>query len=253
MLWIVVGGESTSRARRRRRSLRERLRSEVWRHLTAQLISLFLAYFVSLVLAAVEALPPYDPGDPLRLEIIAPTVLAFFTFYGITYFLLTRFAWQGLSGLQLRNALLESMPPPRGIVRDLLIGTPAQLSTTAGMLSLGAVAFVAMQPGTPFAVLLISLGCVCGSWILVMTSFSVEYAREWARADGFIFPGEDKLVFSDFTYLAVQASTTYSTSDVATANRNARRLVTIQSITAFIFATVILAFLVAIVLNTVAE
>lgn len=231
----------------------ERLRSEVWRHGSAQLSSALAALVLSIVLTGIGIVPPYNSDHPLHLEATAPAVLAFFAFYGITYFLLTRYAWQGLSGLQLRNALLESMPPAKGLVRDLFIGTPTQMSTTAGMLSLGAVAFVAMQPGTPFAVLLISLGCVCGSWILVMASFSVEYAREWARADGFVFPGKDKLVFSDFIYLAVQASTTYSTSDVTTATRQARRLVTVHSITAFIFATVILAFLVAIVLNTVGE
>lgn len=233
--------------------MREGLRSEVWRHISAQVCSAIFAMGVTLVLIAIGVLPSHDPENLLNLDVTAPAILAFFAFYGVVYLLLTRMAWRGLSGLRLRKALLESMPPDRGLVRDLLIGTPTQMSTTAGLLSLGAVAFVAMRPGTPFGVLLISLGCVCGSWILVMASFSVEYAREWARADGFVFPGSDKLVFSDFIYLAVQASTTYSTSDVTTTNRQARRLVTIHSVTAFIFATVILAFLVAIVLNTIAE
>lgn len=99
--------------------------------------------------------------------------------------------------------------------------------------------------------LLISLACVCGSWIFLMSTFSVEYAREWADSDGFMFPDGEDLFYSDFVYLAVQASTGYSAADVVTATRRARNLVTIHAAAAFVFATVILAFLVALVLNTI--
>lgn len=230
--------------------MRRRLRSEPWRHSAAQLSSAALAVILSLVLVAAGLLPTGESGALLDLTLAAPAILMFFALYGLSYFLLTHLAWRGLSGEQLRSALLRSMPPNKGLVRDLLVGTPTQMSTTAGLLSLAAVTLVAVRPGTAVAVMLISLGCVCGSWILVMTSFSVEYAREWAASDGFEFHGDDELSFSDFTYLAVQASTTYSTSDVATVSRHARQLVTVHAITAFIFATVILAFLVAIILNT---
>lgn len=232
---------------------RRRLRFEPWRHSAAILIAAVLASTLTAALFLMGELRPTPPGDFLDLGVMAPAVLSVFAFYGPVYLLLSNAAWRGVSGDQFRVELQRSAPPAKGLIRDLLVGTPTQMSITAAVLSLGAVYFVAIRPGTSVAVLLISLACVCGSWILVLASFSVDYAREWASSDGFTFPGEDELSYSDFVYLAAQASTTYSSSDVSTANRRARRLVTIHAITSFVFATVIWALLVALVLNAIAD
>lgn len=238
----------------RRRTMRDRLRSEPLRHIVAVLISALLASALTVVLVLTDALVSTPPDNaPELVGVAAPAVLSLFAFYGPAYLLLSRHAWRGLSGQRFRNALQRTAPPTKGLIRDLILGSPTQMSSTAALLSLGAVYFVASRPGATAAALLISLACVCGSWILVMASFSVEYAREWATSDGFRFPGHDELTYGDFLYLAAQTSTTYSSSDVTTQNRRARRLVSIHSLTAFVFATVILAFLVALVLNIISS
>lgn len=232
---------------------RARLRSEVWRHLIAVVGSAVLAGSLNVVLMLTGAITPADPGNFFDLDVMAPGALAVFAIYGPVYLWLSKFAWRGLSGLHFRKELRSAAPPSNGLVRDLLLSNPTQISGSAALLSLAAVYVVAIRPGAPMSILLISLACVCGSWILVMASFSMDYAREWANSNSFRFPGDDDLTYSDFLYLAVQVSTTYSSSDVMVMNRRARRLVTIQSLTAFIFATVILALLVALVLNALAS
>lgn len=232
--------------------VRQRLRSEPLRHGVAIVIAGLLALVLMVVLLFSDALPTSHTDDFFDLGVMAPAALSVFAFYGPVFLLLSSYAWRGLSGQHFRMALQRTPPPTKGLVRDLLIGTPTQMSISAALLSLAAVSLVVIRPGSSVAVLLISLACVSGSWILVMASFSVDYAREWASSNGFTFPGQEELTYSDFVYLAAQTSTTYSTSDVSTANRRARRLVTIHAITAFVFATVILALLVALVLNAFA-
>jgi uncharacterized membrane protein len=206
---------------------------------------------INLLLATTGALETGQPDDAFNTGVAAPSALSVFAFYGPAYFVLSHLVWRNLSGDRLRTALRRTAVPQNSLVRSFLVGSPTQIASGAAMLSLAAVWIVAIRPGAPLAMLLISLACVCGSWILLMSTFSVEYAREWAESDGFTFPGDEDLAYSDFVYLSVQASTGYSAADVSTTTRRARNLITIHAVTAFIFATVILAFLVALVLNTI--
>lgn len=241
----------TTAARIRKKTLPERLRSEPLRHGLALGCAMVLGILLGQILQYSDIAISGSAQDPIINESVA-AALSLFAFYGPLYFILSRYAWRNLAGDALREELQATRVPNKGWVRTYLVGTPAQMATSAALFSLAAVSIVAIRPGAPVALLVISLACVCGSWILVMSSFTVDYAREWAESDGFVIPGGDEVTYSDFTYLAVQASTTYSSSDITTATRGARRLVTIHALTAFIFATVIVAVLVAVVLNTLA-
>ena len=238
------------KTRKARKTWKIRLRSEAWRMVVSVLAAAILSGVSITILLVTGVLVPQTPGAAFNQNVSAPAVLSVFAFFGPSYLVLSNIIWRDLSGRQLRAELQRTSLPDKSMTRSWLVGSPVQNSSSAAMLSLAAVWILAIRPGAPLALLLISLACVVGSWVLVMATFSVEYAREWANSDGFEFSGDDERTFGDFAYLAALVSTTYSSSDVALVNRRARRLVMIHSITAFVFGTVILAFLVALVLNT---
>lgn len=64
-----------------------------------------------------------------------------------------------------------------------------------------------------------------------------------------MFPGRPELVRRDYFYLAVQVSTTFSTSDVELTTTEMRGTSTAQSILAFVVNTVIVALLVSALLT----
>ena len=92
---------------------------------------------------------------------------------------------------------------------------------------------------------------VVGAWFITVTAYAVGYARQWAIAGGLEFPGDTPPRFSDFVYLAVQVSTTFSSSDVAITDTRMRRIVTSNSLVSFCFNTVIVALLVSVLLASV--
>lgn len=98
-------------------------------------------------------------------------------------------------------------------------------------------------------VTLSSIGLVITGWITVVVSYGLKYVREDVDRAGLEFPGSSDLVFSDYLYLACQISTTFGSSDVQVTTTRMRRLVSGQSVVAFIFSTVILALLVSTLLS----
>lgn len=195
-------------------------------------------------------------GGPLGQGFsLAAGLLAAFGFYGPGYLLLSRYAWRGVRGTELRESLRASGPPKSRLVREFLVGGPSYWAMYAAFFSLLAVIILAMSVplGTEPFLIAACLLCVSGSWVLLVASFAVEYAREWATSSGLRFPDNEPetRTFGDFIYTAVQVSTTFSSSDVAITNQRTRRLVTVNAIAAFSFSTVIIALLVALVLGTV--
>ena len=231
-------------------TLRERMRSEVWRHAVIVASSSILGSIASVTAGGLL------PGRMVDWELnLIVGLLVGLGFYGPGYLLLSRYAWRGLRGKELHDWLRATMPPSSRLVRDFLIGGPTQWAAAAALFSLFAVmALVLFEQLSAQPVLIaLCLWCVSGSWVLLVASFSVEYAREWATTSGLRFP-DDELqtrTFGDFIYIAVQVSTTFSTSDVSTTNQRTRRLVTVNALAAFCFSTVIIALLVAMVLSTV--
>lgn len=98
--------------------------------------------------------------------------------------------------------------------------------------------------GTGIAVVITSL-------MIIVTSFAVRYAREWATAGGLHFPGDGEPRFADFLYLSVQVTTTFGGSDVQLTTTGARKLVALHSVVAFAFNSVIVALLVSVLISAV--
>lgn len=90
---------------------------------------------------------------------------------------------------------------------------------------------------------------VVSSLGLTISSYAVRYAREHVTNGGFTFAGDREPRFADFLYLAVQVATTFGTSDVTVTTTRARTLVSVNSILAFTFNTVVVAMLVSVLIS----
>jgi uncharacterized membrane protein len=95
--------------------------------------------------------------------------------------------------------------------------------------------------------LLFAVSTVVGSWLLLPTLFSLDYAslfyRE-AEPGGLVFPGADAAYrpdYTDFLYFAATIAVASQTADVAVSSRPLRRLVLVQSVLSFAFNAAILA------------
>ncbi|CAG7844625.1 hypothetical protein USB125703_00864 [Pseudoclavibacter triregionum] len=82
---------------------------------------------------------------------------------------------------------------------------------------------------------------VAGSWVLLIAAFAVTYLRVWASEGGLRIPGEGRERFADFVYASVQVATTFASSDVETRTTRARSWVSLNSVIAFAFNTVVIA------------
>jgi uncharacterized membrane protein len=96
---------------------------------------------------------------------------------------------------------------------------------------------------------LATLSTVAGSWLLVPTMFSLNYATLYhvttSQDGGLKFPDTGKDFepdYTDFLYFSFTIAVASQTSDVTVTNRPTRRLVLLQSVLSFVFNTTILAF-----------
>ena len=95
---------------------------------------------------------------------------------------------------------------------------------------------------------LIALATVMGSWLLLPTLFTLNYASLYYRVEkgeGMLFPGATehfKPGYLDFAYFSFTIAVALQTSDIAVTTPAMRRMVLVQSLLAFVFNTTILAF-----------
>ena len=95
---------------------------------------------------------------------------------------------------------------------------------------------------------LFALATVTGSWLLLPTLFSLNYASLYyrtTRGGGLKFPEPDETFkpdYADFLYFSFTIAVACQTADVTITNRPMRRLVLLQSVLSFVFNTTILAF-----------
>jgi len=86
-------------------------------------------------------------------------------------------------------------------------------------------------------------------WMIVQTVFALRYAhryfgdgdRDGAEDKGVVFPGEPPKTYHDFIYMAVCIGASAQVSDFDITSSRLRRLVTLHSLLAFFFNTMILA------------
>ena len=95
---------------------------------------------------------------------------------------------------------------------------------------------------------LFALATVTGSWLLLPTLFTINYASMYYHhpaGHGLKFPEEGANftpAFTDFLYFSFTIAVASQTADVSVTTRSMRRLVLLQSVLSFVFNTTILAF-----------
>ncbi len=96
--------------------------------------------------------------------------------------------------------------------------------------------------------ILFALATVAGSWLLLPTLFSMNYASLYystRHGAGLQFPDPDKSFqpdYADFLYFSFTIAVASQTADVTISTRSMRRLVLLQAMLSFAFNTTILAF-----------
>lgn len=91
--------------------------------------------------------------------------------------------------------------------------------------------------------LTVALVVLVAAWSAVVISFAVAYHADnlLEQSSAMEFPGTPHPAWADYVYFAVGASTTFGATDVVVRSTPLRRTVTVHSLVAFVFNTVILA------------
>ncbi|WP_284251801.1 DUF1345 domain-containing protein [Litorihabitans aurantiacus] len=210
------------------------LAREAVRHTAASAV----AVVVTFALVAVG-----EGADVLDRGATFPSLLVTLAFglYGPTFLLMSWSTFRRLEGPDLRASLERSAERSR-LVRWLFLSSPTSWAGT--VLVIGVISVVLLATGDAVASLWIVVVCVTGvvgSWVLMVAVMAIEYMRSWANESSMSFPGPEPRCFTDFLYLSIQLSTTFSSADVALETRAVRRLVSLHSVLAFAYSTAIIA------------
>ncbi|WP_353707755.1 DUF1345 domain-containing protein [Cellulosimicrobium sp. ES-005] len=229
-----------------RPALRDRLVPESVRSLTSTGVALVLGPLA--VVLAVRPLGLDDGTAPVAAGLLVWVVLS-----GL-YCVLTCVAFAGRRGPALERALVAAHPDGRGRVGTWLLGGGSAAWSVQFALMALLVGFVLAQ-GVAWAavpaITVLGVAVIVVSWVTVLVSYSVHYARRDVAAGdgGFAFPGQGPRAFADYVYLAAGVSTTFSTADVTVLDTGTRRMVTTHAVVAFAFNAVIVALVVAVLVN----
>ena len=193
---------------------------------------------------------------------VEPPLLIRFSYYAmwaifcLTYIVLSLLAFLRLDHDSLKTATAETEPGRSrasrfwwalnggGAIWWALTGAAVTLYTLIELI-------VSREPFTP---LLIGscVTVVVVTVALIVVAFAVNYAREDAVRGGLDFPGDEPPRFGDYLYLSIQLTTTFGGSDVAVLRREMRRIVSMHSLIAFTFNTVVIALLVSVLVGRLA-
>ena len=158
--------------------------------------------------------------------------------------------WTGWSMLHSDSRHLERVAKAQAeSASTVLLVVALAAIASFGAITVELAAAKAAGPRFALSHALITLSTVFGSWLLVPTLFSLNYASLYDATtldgDGLKFPDEGadfEPEYSDFLYFSFTIAVASQTSDVLITNRKVRRLVLLQSVLSFVFNTTILAF-----------
>ena len=184
---------------------------------------------------------------------IAASFFLYWAFASLLTVLITWLVFRKASAADLKRWLLATSPKKRAshFWYALNGGGAASWAVSASFIAVAAVLVLSFNPQYRQSAFVVYTGIavVVGSLGMTIVAYAVRYAREHAAGGGIQFPGTEEPVFMDFLYLAVQVSTTFSSSDVTITDTATRRLITANSLISFTFNTVIVALLVAVLVT----
>ena len=183
----------------------------------------------------------------------AAAMLILYVAFFVIYQVMTQVVMQRASGPQLAEWARQTAPRSRQQrwLQLLTFSGARSWAVSAALLALLSVLAIGLFADLRdnLVIVVASLLVVASGWIMIAYAFAVAYLRQNVAKGGLQFPTDAAPVWSDYLYLAVQVSTTFSGSDVTVSNTAMRRLVTTQALIAFVFNTVIVALLVSALLS----
>lgn len=206
---------------------------------------------IALVLTVI-AFFVYDAVRPLTFSVgtVALTSFGFWIFYSLAFLLLTQVTFARAKAEDL-SAWLKATTPRRRVERieASLSGGGPSANAHWSVLAMIAVAVVWITPGLLDSVVanVLAFAVVGSSWIVTVYAYAVHYARLNASVPSLQFPGDGDPVFTDYFYLSAQVATTFSSSDVSILTTVGRRVITGQTLIAFVFSTFVIAMLLSVI------
>ena len=208
-----------------------------------------IGIFYALIFLTPSVFRGLDVGQLIRLFYYAS-----WTLFCLIYIVLSLIAYLRLDAETLRSSTAATDPGTNGWRRfwwALNGGGAISWALTGTGVTLFALVVEATQSAgeLPLVVLIACITVVVTTVALIIVSFAVNYARENSVYGGLVFPGDDPPRFGDYIYFAVQCTTTFGGSDVEVTRRRMRRIVSMHSLIAFGFNTVIVALLVSVLVG----
>lgn len=223
-----------------------RLVADRWRRRISEGVSIAPAA------VAVVVLRISDPDLLAAEPTVATIYLSAWSLHCLVYALITWRTFTAVDGAVLAEWLREGRSDRRKRVameRWTLASGPSG-AVTFCVLTLLVVVYCAAEPELreSSVVAVLAALAVVTSWVMIVMVYTVHYAREDATVGGLAFISAERdgaPRFSDYFYLAVQISTSFTAADVRVGSRAMRRAVTVHSIIGFVFSTAIIALLVS--------
>lgn len=161
---------------------------------------------------------------------------------GVVLFLVLIYLWMFRLDAKGLHARYQDGDPTAPII--LLVVTLAALASIAAIIALLATVKHVPAPQRTLHVAL-ATATIVDSWMLVATMFTIHYANMfYASVDDppLRFPETARPIFWDFIYFSFTIAAACQTSDVLTTQVSIRRIVTVQTLVAFLFNVSILGF-----------
>lgn len=223
--------------------LLERLRNDARRSWVSAALSM------PLVIGVATAVGAYDVTAGVGSSLL-PALIGVACWAAI-YLVLTSLAFRSTTWEELAD-----LPPPSGTGwRRRIMGDDAgaptfSISLAGSALAASVLLFVSDPGGDAVArtTLLVTVAAtVTLSWAVLAIGYAVHYARLDAGSGGahLAFPGDERPAFGSYLYFALSVSTTFGTTDVTVRTGRMRRSVSQHGVAAFVFNTLIVAFVVA--------
>lgn len=133
------------------------------------------------------------------------------------------------------------------------------LALAAATASIIVVLMESQWPGNGDLATTLTLATVALSWLFIHVIFAFHYAHAFyagegdADRGGLAFPGGEPPDYWDFLHFSLIIGVACQTADIAIIDKRLRRISTIQSVTAFVFNTVILALAVNLALGSLSR
>lgn len=205
---------------------------------------------------------PLGINDPDRRTMaMVQMLLILWTIFCVTYLALTVVAFKRLYSGPFLMAVAKPKKIKRNpVARALSLGGSLSWALQGSLVAVGAVLVVSVRPPAEQsdALKILAVLCVVSSWLLVMVSQALAYARLGAEAragetdveNPLEFRGTPAADFSDYLTLAATVSSSLAPQGVEITGRQARSVVRTHTVLAFIFNSVVLAVLVSMLITS---